>query len=274
MIGDRNTSPLTGILRIIPIERMNALLVISPNPAYLEEAKKWIERLDARQRRGRALLRLQPAEPARRARRRRCCSRRSRAARRSRRRAAPTRRARHAGRARSSRRRRSRRSRRSRRTPGGPRCQRRPQRQARRPAPRARRTGGRRRSRHRAQHPGRRGQGPEHAADRRDAGRVLDHRAGAEEARRAVAAGDDRGDDRRSQAHRPAHFGVDWLFKGGAPSGRGSGGLFVQQPAVQSRRVPLPTSATGAVASGLASRRKASATSSTTRTSRAACRRR
>src|SRR5947207_298307 len=47
VIGDRNTSPLTGVLRIIPIERMNAVIVISPNPAYVEEAKKWIERLDA-----------------------------------------------------------------------------------------------------------------------------------------------------------------------------------------------------------------------------------
>ena len=46
VLGDRNNSPLTGILRIIPIERMNALLVISPNPAYIDEAKKWIERLD------------------------------------------------------------------------------------------------------------------------------------------------------------------------------------------------------------------------------------
>ena len=46
VLGDRNLSPLTGIIRIIPIERMNALLVISPNPAYVEEAKKWIERLD------------------------------------------------------------------------------------------------------------------------------------------------------------------------------------------------------------------------------------
>ena len=46
VLGDRNLSPLTGILRIIPIERMNALLVISPNPVYVEEAKKWIERLD------------------------------------------------------------------------------------------------------------------------------------------------------------------------------------------------------------------------------------
>ena len=47
IIGDRATSPLAGILRVIPIERMNAILVISPNPQYLEEAKKWIERLDS-----------------------------------------------------------------------------------------------------------------------------------------------------------------------------------------------------------------------------------
>ena len=45
-IGDKATSPLTGILRIIPIERLNALLVITPQPAYLDEAKKWIARLD------------------------------------------------------------------------------------------------------------------------------------------------------------------------------------------------------------------------------------
>ena len=46
IVGDRNTGPLAGILRIVPIERMNALLVITPQPAYLEEAKKWIARLD------------------------------------------------------------------------------------------------------------------------------------------------------------------------------------------------------------------------------------
>jgi general secretion pathway protein D len=47
LIGNRDTSPFTGILRIIPIERMNALLVISPNQVYIEQAKKWIERLDS-----------------------------------------------------------------------------------------------------------------------------------------------------------------------------------------------------------------------------------
>src|SRR6476469_1768305 len=47
LMGNRDTSPFTGILRIIPIERMNALLVISPNAAYIDQAKKWIERLDS-----------------------------------------------------------------------------------------------------------------------------------------------------------------------------------------------------------------------------------
>ncbi len=46
IVGDRNTSPLTGILKIVPLERMNALLVVTPQPAYLAEIKKWIERLD------------------------------------------------------------------------------------------------------------------------------------------------------------------------------------------------------------------------------------
>ena len=44
--GTPDKSPLAGLLRIIPIERMNALLVVTPQPAYLDEAKKWIERLD------------------------------------------------------------------------------------------------------------------------------------------------------------------------------------------------------------------------------------
>ncbi len=46
IVGDRNASPITGILKIVPIERMNALLVVTPQPAYLEEVKRWIERLD------------------------------------------------------------------------------------------------------------------------------------------------------------------------------------------------------------------------------------
>src|SRR5450755_4381175 len=46
VLGTPDKSPLAGLLRIIPIERMNALLVVTPQPAYLDEAKKWIERLD------------------------------------------------------------------------------------------------------------------------------------------------------------------------------------------------------------------------------------
>jgi general secretion pathway protein D len=45
-LGPADRSPLSGIMRIIPIERMNALLIVTPQPEYLEEAKKWIERLD------------------------------------------------------------------------------------------------------------------------------------------------------------------------------------------------------------------------------------
>ena len=45
-LGPPDKSPLAGILRIIPLERMNALLIITPQPEYLDEAKKWIERLD------------------------------------------------------------------------------------------------------------------------------------------------------------------------------------------------------------------------------------
>jgi general secretion pathway protein D len=46
VIGNPQQSPLAGLVRIVPIERMNALLVITPNPAYLEQAKQWVERLD------------------------------------------------------------------------------------------------------------------------------------------------------------------------------------------------------------------------------------
>jgi general secretion pathway protein D len=46
IIGDKNLSPIAGILRIVPLERMNALMVITPQPAYLDQVKVWIERLD------------------------------------------------------------------------------------------------------------------------------------------------------------------------------------------------------------------------------------
>lgn len=44
MLGEGN--PLFGALRIIPIERINSVLVVTPRAAYLDEARRWIERLD------------------------------------------------------------------------------------------------------------------------------------------------------------------------------------------------------------------------------------
>ena len=38
--------PLLGALRVIPMERLNSLIVITPRAAYLDEVKVWIDRLD------------------------------------------------------------------------------------------------------------------------------------------------------------------------------------------------------------------------------------
>ena len=37
---------LAGVVRIVPIERLNALLVITQEPSYLQKAREWIARLD------------------------------------------------------------------------------------------------------------------------------------------------------------------------------------------------------------------------------------
>ncbi len=39
-------SPLKGVVRFVPIERLNAVLAISSQPAYLDLAQTWIDRLD------------------------------------------------------------------------------------------------------------------------------------------------------------------------------------------------------------------------------------
>lgn len=44
MLGEAN--PLFGALRIMPIERINSILVVTPRASYLDEARRWIERLD------------------------------------------------------------------------------------------------------------------------------------------------------------------------------------------------------------------------------------
>lgn len=46
IMGDKSGGPLAGVVRAIPIERLNAFLVITPQPKYLDQAKLWLERLD------------------------------------------------------------------------------------------------------------------------------------------------------------------------------------------------------------------------------------
>ena len=38
--------PLAGLVRFLPIERLNALLIVTPRAHYLEQARLWIERFD------------------------------------------------------------------------------------------------------------------------------------------------------------------------------------------------------------------------------------
>lgn len=41
--------PLGGLVRLTPIERMNAVLAISPQPRYLDQLRSWVDRLDRAQ---------------------------------------------------------------------------------------------------------------------------------------------------------------------------------------------------------------------------------
>jgi general secretion pathway protein D len=43
-MGEGN--PLFGALRVMPIERLNSILVVTPRAAYLDEVRRWIERFD------------------------------------------------------------------------------------------------------------------------------------------------------------------------------------------------------------------------------------
>ncbi len=47
LFGEHGSTPLAGMLRFIPIERTNALVVISTQPDYLREVGDWIEKIDA-----------------------------------------------------------------------------------------------------------------------------------------------------------------------------------------------------------------------------------
>jgi general secretion pathway protein D len=45
-IFDETSSPIAGLVRMVPITRINTLLVITARASYLQEVKKWVERLD------------------------------------------------------------------------------------------------------------------------------------------------------------------------------------------------------------------------------------
>ncbi|AKS40874.1 type II secretion system secretin GspD [Wenzhouxiangella marina] len=46
VFGEEGETPLAGMFRFMPLERLNAIMVITPNEHYLDEAEKWIRRLD------------------------------------------------------------------------------------------------------------------------------------------------------------------------------------------------------------------------------------
>jgi len=46
VFGQEGETPLAGMFRFMPLNRLNAIMVITPNEHYLEEAEKWIRRLD------------------------------------------------------------------------------------------------------------------------------------------------------------------------------------------------------------------------------------
>ena len=53
IFGDAADGPLAGLVRFMPIERLNALLVMTPQKKYLTDVRVWINRLDrAEDRRG------------------------------------------------------------------------------------------------------------------------------------------------------------------------------------------------------------------------------
>ena len=46
VFGESGDSPLAGLIQFTTLERLNALLVITPRPQYLKKVGEWVERLD------------------------------------------------------------------------------------------------------------------------------------------------------------------------------------------------------------------------------------
>lgn len=44
--GGSSAAPFMGAFRVLPIERLNSILVVTPRAAYLDEARRWIDKLD------------------------------------------------------------------------------------------------------------------------------------------------------------------------------------------------------------------------------------
>lgn len=58
LLADEASNPLKGVFRFVPIESSNALLVVSPQESYIQQARNWIERLDMAEATGNAADRL------------------------------------------------------------------------------------------------------------------------------------------------------------------------------------------------------------------------
>ncbi|MGR9106186.1 MAG: type II secretion system secretin GspD [Gammaproteobacteria bacterium] len=46
IFGTEEEGPLNGMFKLIPVERMNTVMVITPQPSYLREVRVWLDRLD------------------------------------------------------------------------------------------------------------------------------------------------------------------------------------------------------------------------------------
>ncbi len=46
LFGESGNSPMAGMIKIMPIEHMNSIMIISANPDYLKKMKRWVDRFD------------------------------------------------------------------------------------------------------------------------------------------------------------------------------------------------------------------------------------
>lgn len=58
LLADDSGNPFKGLFRFIPVESANAMLVVSPQARYIQQARNWIERLDMAEASGSAAERL------------------------------------------------------------------------------------------------------------------------------------------------------------------------------------------------------------------------